>query len=284
MHRFRLVWGALALAALVAGCDLNRAMTTMAIGQQIDYINAPGTQQARLERVSARVWTYNWYFDRTLVIDTDDGLVVVDPFSPELVSNLRRELDAAGLRKPVHTVIYSHYHMDHTRGAAALSPRNVLCHARCAYWWERFAAGEVADVQAPTGTLEGDTSLTIGGVEIELLYLANAHTDTNYAVFLPEERVLYAADTVALRSLLPVGGVSIFMPDYLAALCSTLPGPGSPKHLRAPGAYAPAKCPSSSAASPPHRLLPHPPRRSLALHVRFHIGRGHKLYGVAELA
>ncbi|MGF1468133.1 MAG: hypothetical protein ACFCGT_18590 [Sandaracinaceae bacterium] len=38
------------------------------------------------------------------------------------------------------------------------------------------------------------------------------------AVHLPEQGVLYAADTVAVRALLPAGGVSIFMPDYLAAL------------------------------------------------------------------
>jgi len=205
------------LATLLSACDVNKAMTSEALGQQIDYINTPDTEGS-LERVSASVWTYRRYFDRTIVVDTAEGLVVVDPFSEELATGLVKALHEAGVAKPVHTLIYTHYHMDHTRGGAVLKPRNVVCHARCSHWWSRFPAAETAGVLAPTQTVDGDATLQIGGVEIRLIYLENAHTDTNLAVFLPSERVLFAADTVAIRALLPSGGVSIFMPDYLRAL------------------------------------------------------------------
>jgi glyoxylase-like metal-dependent hydrolase (beta-lactamase superfamily II) len=212
------LWLPLVLATLLAACDVNKVMTSEALGQQIDYVNAPGAAQGRLERVASGVWTYHWYFDRTLIIDTAEGLVVVDSFSPELATHLIAALRAAGVTKPVHTLIYTHYHMDHTRGGAALAPRNVICHVRCAHWWGRFPEADTAGVLRPTQTIDADTTLRIGGVEIRLLYLEHAHTDTNFAVQLPAQGVLYAADTVAIRALLPSGGVSIFMPDYLSAL------------------------------------------------------------------
>jgi len=212
----RAMW--LLLASSMVACSLTKPLTRSALRQQIDYVNRPGTESPSLERVAPGIWTYQHYFDRTLVIETDEGLVVVDPFSADLVEHLRAALHEAGVGDRFRTLIYTHYHLDHTRGGAALEPTEVICHVRCQHWWDRFDDESVAEVVLPTRTVDGDASLTIGGRRIELLHLANAHTDTMYAVLLPEERVLYAADTVAIRALLPTGGVSLFVPDYLRAL------------------------------------------------------------------
>ncbi len=201
-----------------SSCNLTKTFTRQAIGQQIDYINAPGVAESRLEKVAPSVWTFNWYFDRTLIVETEDGLVVVDPFSRELTEELVKAMANAGLERPVHTLVYTHFHLDHTRGGEHLSPRHVVCHARCDGWWARFPPDETKDVLPCTQTVQGDHTLRVGETEIVLVDLGRSHTDTMYAVFLPKQGVLYAADTVAVRALLPAGGVSVFMPDYLAAL------------------------------------------------------------------
>lgn len=66
-----------------------------------------------------------------------------------------------------------------------------------------------------TQTVEGDLTIRVGDVDLVLVDLTPIPM---FAVFLPEQRVLYAADTVAVQALLPAGGVSVFTPDDLAAL------------------------------------------------------------------
>jgi glyoxylase-like metal-dependent hydrolase (beta-lactamase superfamily II) len=178
----------------------------------------PTTQGSSLAKLTDRVYTFNWYFDRTIVIDTDEGLVVTDPFSTHLSGALSAALAGHGLAKPCHTVIYSHFHLDHVRGAAHLAPVHVVAHHKCPDYWLDFDAHATADILAPTRLIDGDTTLTIGHLDIELLYLGLSHTDTLYAIHVPSEGVLYAADTVGIGVFLPSGGIALYTPGYFRAL------------------------------------------------------------------
>lgn len=219
LSRFLKTAALFACAATLAACSTpSKMIGKLALGQQSEYFNANSAEGVAMEQVSERVWTFNWYFDRTMIVDTDDGLVIVDPFSEELTEGLLHALKEAGLDKPVHTLIYSHYHVDHVRGGVALYPENVICDVRCQSYWDKLPAEDTSHILPPTQTIDGDTSFTIGGVEFEMIYFEQAHTDTNYGVFLPQERTIFLADTIGIRSLLPVGGVSVFLPDYLKAL------------------------------------------------------------------
>lgn len=208
----------LGTCALSACATPSKFLGKMALNQQASYFDANSAETVAMEQVSERIWTYNWYFDRTMIVDTDDGLVIIDPFSKELTDGLRQALKEAGLDKPVHTLIYTHYHVDHVRSGAALQPQNVICDVRCKGYWDKLPPEDTADILLPTKTIDGDTSFTIGGVRFEMIYFNQAHTDTNYGVYLPDQKTIYLADTIGIRSLLPVGGVSVFLPDYLEAL------------------------------------------------------------------
>lgn len=202
----------------LAGCNVRGLLTKAAIRSQSAYFSGPGATGAKLERLTSRVWTFNWHFDRTLVIDTDAGLVVLDPFTPHLTAALRPALAAEGLRKPVHTLIYSHHHLDHVKGGGALEPGQVLAHEKCPVYWADQPVTETDGIARPTRLLTGNEELLIGGVRINLLHLGASHTDTLYAVHLPDEGVLYLADMVGVRVLLPGGGVALYSPGYLRAL------------------------------------------------------------------
>ncbi len=214
-----IVGGALAFLGLAfLGLNFQKLLLRMVIGQQVKYFHSPSSSGSGLEKLTSRVYTFNWYFDRTLVVDTDDGLVVVDPFSRHLTTALRQSLTEAGLTKPVHTLIYTHYHLDHVRGGDVLAPQNVVAHRKCpSYWADRSTVDRVG-ILPPTRLVDGDVELQIGGVLIRLVHLDRSHTDTMYAVHIPSEGVLFAADTVGVKVLLPGGGVSVYTPGYLRAL------------------------------------------------------------------
>src|SRR5262245_37340282 len=107
------------LSGCGSGCSIQHFLMRKALAQQSDYFRTPESVGMKLTRLTSRVWTFNDAFDRTLVVDTDDGLVIVDPFSRHLVSGLKEALAREGLAKPVHTLVYTHYHLDHVRGGAA---------------------------------------------------------------------------------------------------------------------------------------------------------------------
>lgn len=209
----------LCLVALAASaCDVTKAMLSQALKGFVAYFDTPTSNGSSLTRLTDRALTFNWYFDRTLVVETEAGLVVVDSFNEHLARELLRALREAGIDRPVHTLIYTHYHIDHANGGAQLLPRQVVCDVKCARYWSELPPADVRTVAEPTRTIDGDTRLAIGGVAIELISLGPSHTDTMYAVHLPSERLVFAADTVGLDVMLPAGGVAIYMPAYLAAL------------------------------------------------------------------
>jgi glyoxylase-like metal-dependent hydrolase (beta-lactamase superfamily II) len=115
----------------------------------------------------------------------------------------------------VDTLIYSHYHLDHTRGGAALEPVNVIAHEKCPVYWN---AVDHKDVLIPTRYISGDTVLNIGGVEIRALYLGLSHTDTLYAFHIPSERLVFTADLGLVKTVEPVGVPDRYAPGYLAAM------------------------------------------------------------------
>lgn len=73
-------------------------------------------------------------------------------------------------------------------------------------------------VLEPTDYVAGDKVLTIGGVEIRMLYLGLSHTDTLYAFHIPSERVVFTADLGLMRAVAPVGVPDRYAPGYLAAM------------------------------------------------------------------
>lgn len=179
------------------------------------YFHGPGIDGTQFEQLTDKVYTFRWNWYRNLIIVTDAGLVVIDPMNAEMSSALKRELDQKFPGTKVHTLIYSHYHLDHTRGGAALAPIDVIAHEKCPAYWKEF---EHQDVLEPTRYITGDTTLNIGGVEIQALYLGLSHTDTLYAFHLPSERLVFTADLGLVKSVAPVGVPDRYAPGYLAAL------------------------------------------------------------------
>lgn len=207
-----------ALAAAQGGCDPRRAVMGEVMGQLSHYFTDPEAKGPwSIDRVADGVYTFRWTWYRNIAVETADGWFVADPFNREAARTLVGVLREIRPDLPVHTLFYTHYHLDHVRGGAALAPENVVAHRKCMEYWKDLG-GAAADVLAPTRWVDGDETLAVGGVEIRLLYLGDSHSDTIYAVHLPDSRVLFTADLGLVRAIPPVGVPDRYGPGYLKAL------------------------------------------------------------------
>ena len=211
--------GFVVIAAIgTTGCSnlSHSGLVLKTVVQTVDpYFHGAGIDGTAFEKVADRVYTFRWNWYRNLVIDTDVGLVVIDPMNDRMAGALHEELGRRFPGKLVDTLIYSHYHLDHTRGGAVLAPRQVLAHEKCAFYWRTH---DQRDIVAPTRWLSGDTVLEIGGVEIRALYLGLSHTDTLYAFHIPSARTVFTADLGLVRAVAPDGVPDRYAPGYLEAL------------------------------------------------------------------
>jgi len=167
-------------------------------------------------------------FSHVVAFATGAGLVLFDTsleaFAPGVLRALRGWSDA-----PVHTIVYTHGHVDHVGGAAALveeargrgaPPPRVVGHEAVAARFERYArtAGWNARVNArqfgggrllaaapdrfgPRAWVRPDTivreglALEVGGLAIDLRH-ARGETDDHLWAWLPQRRALCAGDFV----------------------------------------------------------------------------------------
>lgn len=166
------------------------------------------------------------------IVLTTEGVVLVD--SGQTLVDTRQVQDA--IRKltslPVRYVINTEVHPDHTSGNFVFSPPAVLInHAgagdamRKADNPNRFASAS-PEIQAaaqgyrlvpPQIEYHERMTLRVGERTFELLRLKNAHSEADTAVWLPQERVLFAASVAIPNSLNNIRPF-VTLPDMLAAI------------------------------------------------------------------
>lgn len=150
---------------------------------------------------------------------TDDGLVLVDSGGFLLAEGVREQLRGWS-NLPVHTVVFTHGHVDHVFGAQALDaeaaergrPRpRVVAHENVPARFDRYelTAGyngainarqfQLEELTFPTGfrrpdeTYRKEMALTVGGECFELHH-AKGETDDHTWVWAPGRRILCCGD------------------------------------------------------------------------------------------
>lgn len=165
----------------------------------------------RVEPQGPRQWLVRFPFVNVTVFETDAGLVLVDsgyaPAGPALRDALAKLSD-----KPVHTVIFSHYHADHCLGAWALLEGpvrpEIVASDRFIEEMEldfltnglqarnnqqAFVPSDWSGVVRPTKLFHGTTTLTIGGEDFVLTH-APGETADHLWVAVPGRDVVCSAD------------------------------------------------------------------------------------------
>jgi alkyl sulfatase BDS1-like metallo-beta-lactamase superfamily hydrolase len=144
-------------------------------------------------------------------VPTDEGLVLIDAggmlLAPRAHEDLRRLSE-----DPVHTVVYTHGHVDHVMGAELLGDDvRVVAHERVRARFERyrrtrgwnaainkrqFGLEELewpADFRDPDVVFHDALDLEVGGVRFALRH-ARGETDDHLYAWVPDRGVLFCAD------------------------------------------------------------------------------------------
>lgn len=163
------------------------------------------------ERVSNDIYifTSELYVQVTAgLVTTPAGGIVIDTLPLPSESREMAQFIRQRCPKGVKYVVLTHYHADHTFGAYLYPEARVIAHARCR---ELLASrGERALQQAKENAPEleeinlhmPDLSLDQGGMRLHLggrtlrIFMTPGHSDDVISVFMEEDRVLFASDTV----------------------------------------------------------------------------------------
>jgi glyoxylase-like metal-dependent hydrolase (beta-lactamase superfamily II) len=207
----------LALGASACRGDIRSYVIHQDVKEWDNYLSPPKYRGVDVQRVSPHVYTVRVGWQRTLFVVDDDGVIAFDPVSADVAAHLLVAIHQVAPGLPVKTLVYTHYHLDRALGGAVLSPREVVAHEGCRARWQELGAA-AAGVAPPTVWLAGDTDLQTKAVAVRLLHLPRSHTDTLFAAYLPQERVLFTADMGWVRALPPFGYPDAYGPGVDAAL------------------------------------------------------------------
>jgi metallo-beta-lactamase class B len=140
--------------------------------------------------LAPNVWLYvshqQGFATNGLLVETTDSSVLVDAGWDDAEAAWLFDF-AAHRHKPIRDVIVTHAHRDRIGGAGEALRRGARVHALArtiAHAHERGQA--VPDVTEPD-----ETTLTVGGVALELFRPGAGHTDDNLVVYLPATQILY---------------------------------------------------------------------------------------------
>jgi glyoxylase-like metal-dependent hydrolase (beta-lactamase superfamily II) len=183
-------------------------------------------QAATLEELAPGVYAYTAQGDPNVgaVVGPDRVLCVDARSTPtaarEWLAALRGVTD-----KPVEYLALTHYHAVRTLGASAFGARHVVAHENTRRWihergrqdWEsefrRFPRlfrdhESIPGLTHPDVAFADRLTLLLGEREVQLLWLGGGHTLGDCAVWLPEERALFAGDLVEARATPYMGDAS----------------------------------------------------------------------------
>ncbi len=157
---------------------------------------ASGELPSEVERLAENVYLFTNSSHRSLLVVTDEAVLATDPQGSQanaerFVEVIREMTDA-----PIGHVVYSHHHGDHILGGAAFPADTEFIAHRNA---EPHLAGSEA---RPVDRYVGDNeTIDVGGLQVRLIYPGPSETDNSLIILVPERRVAFMVDAVAVRTL-----------------------------------------------------------------------------------
>jgi len=177
---------------------------------------APQAQAAiddlRIIRVTERVSVITGAGANVAVLETADGLALVDSGSAEQAEFLLEFIDQAFEGAPIRVLFNTHWHPDHTGGNDAVAARGatIIAHENTRLWmgteyyveWEQRNYEPRAEAALPTQTFYASDPQPLfhelGGYRIEYGQLVEAHTDGDIYVRFADDDVIAVGDALAV--------------------------------------------------------------------------------------
>ncbi len=206
--------------AIVGGGAFGGAYSPIVAQNMFDRRHEDAIEDAKrlveITEVCDRSWLVRLPIVNCAVFETDDGLVVIDtgmaPAGPAILQAIRTVSDA-----PIHTIVYTHAHVDHCMGTWALTESGpdggspvVIAHAATVDRFERYVKlrGSVSrymsqplasfpagddDWVPPSRTFTDTLSIDVGGERFDLIH-RRGETDDQLYVSVPGRSAIASAD------------------------------------------------------------------------------------------
>ena len=147
------------------------------------------------------------------VIVGPDGVIVVDAqATPAMAAEVQAKIATVTDRK-VRQIVLTHYHAVRVLGATGYPAHSVICSdvtremivergqqdmdSEIGRFPRLFRGRDgIPGLTWPTQTFHGQMSLWLGEREAQVIHIGRSHTAGDTVVWLPEDRVLFAGDTV----------------------------------------------------------------------------------------
>ncbi len=213
------------------------------------------TDFPRIQKLAEGVYSYEqlrsagaeMFTTVSLFVVSDVGVLVAD--GQGSVAETQRMIDAIATitSQPITHVVIGSDHGDHTAGNSAF-PADVTYYAhptsKAILEAAASRAGRAGGSPAPASNImpvERQTTVTLSGMEIQILFLGRAHTGGDLSVYLPKEKVLFMSEAYlnrifpAMRSAYPSEWVTTIERAQAMDVTTYVPGHGfveSPGVLR----------------------------------------------------
>ena len=181
---------------------------------------APAPAPYETTKIADNVYVFRAGGYQSMFVVSPEGVIVADPIGyadakapAAYLQEIRRITQA-----PIRYVIYSHHHYDHSAGGKPFKDAGAVFVAhRNAH--KRLAALASPDVVLPDMIVDDTgSSIVVGGMRVDLLYLGNNHSDNTLVMLLPRERILYAVDWLPIQAVLFRDMPDGYLPDWLAGI------------------------------------------------------------------
>ncbi|MDA2933081.1 MBL fold metallo-hydrolase [Acidobacteria bacterium AH-259-D05] len=157
------------------------------------FTGALYAQEATVKALTDDVYLFNFGFHSNIFVVTPEGVIATDPISPRAAKACLEEIRKI-TQEPVRYVIYSHDHTDHIAGGRVFKPQaQFVAHRRAQ---EIILERGLEDIVPPDIVVDDQYEIILGGKTIKLFHLGRIESDSNIAIFIPEDRVLMWVDAV----------------------------------------------------------------------------------------
>lgn len=180
------------------------AAAALALAASASTALAQGVQPAPMfetRKVADNVYAFRYGGYQSLFIVGKNGVIITDPSArnkPDAVPTFLAEIRKV-TPLPVRYVIYTHSGYDHIAGGKPFKDMGAtfIAHANTKLQIERM--NNASDVVRPDRTVgDGTTHLTLSDEKIDLVYPGPTRSDNMISVYLPKQKVLYAADWIGV--------------------------------------------------------------------------------------
>ncbi|MFO1284231.1 MAG: MBL fold metallo-hydrolase [Burkholderiales bacterium] len=171
-------------------------------------------------KITDNVYVFRAGGHQAMFVVTPEGVIATDPIA--LINPQASTVYLQEIRKvtsaPIKYVVYSHHHYDHIAGGKPFKDAGaVFVSHRNAH--KRLAALQDPAVVIPDMIVEdGGSTIQLGGVRVDLLYVGPNHSDNSLVMLLPRERILFAVDWIPIGAILFRDLPDGYIPDWFAGL------------------------------------------------------------------